>query len=180
MVIRIPAHKLAFSSRWLGERAGHAESIVEAAAFLELSQVMIGQVQGVTDPHIFSQYLKRKRVKVVALENPVRMASGEICKVSESGIADPQPGDREESLNRILETARIAKSLGANKVILRLGCMKIDRLKEIHDRACAVFNKEGFTDSVATQLAEGRETYFRHQEAYLDRAIRGLFALQKR
>ncbi|MHC4944166.1 MAG: hypothetical protein ACYTG7_14220 [Planctomycetota bacterium] len=179
MTIRVESHESGFSSSWLGERAGQAEAIRNAAQDLGLYQVKIGPAWGLDVPHRLAQYLKSNKIKILAVQNVVSPLSGPGEERFGEGLADPRKEVRQKAFQIARDTARTARELGVDKVILRLGSMNVDRLKEIDEAVQKCYSEQGLTSEVRGLLAEGQILYMKNLEPYLDRIVRILHALHK-
>jgi sugar phosphate isomerase/epimerase len=171
--------QLAFSTAWLGEAAGRADAVIQAADSLGLHQVSLDPVPKGDPPEVMRKAFFRERLKVVALRGtPVLDPSSE-ADLPGGALSDPRPDRQAQAITYFLEGAKVAKALGAEKMMINLGAMKHKDLIPIHDALWEETKKSGHTQAARDLMVRGRALVDEILEPYLDRIIRALYRLLK-
>jgi len=179
MSIRILPKTLAFSSSWLGKDHAHSKEIIKSARTFGLNQIQIGADLNAEPPMKLAAALSQEKMSVVSVRNVLSCFGGPDEHIDGFNLGSPDLRERKTSYYYALETAKAAKSLGSNRIILRLGHIYNEEAKALHEKCLTLYPDNSDTDDFKSCLLKGKALVAKFQEAYTDRIIRILYSLLK-
>lgn len=177
--IKIRNMDLAFSSTWLGRDGGRASEIVKAAQSIGLNLVELGPHLNAGSLDGMQSLFIQENLRVPALRYAFIEDGGSQALLEADALAHPRPMEAEKAYTLILKTAKSAKILGAEKIIIQLGCYQEDKLGVINEEIRELYRTAPGSRELEEKRMEALAFIAPRQEAYLDRIIRLLFNLLK-
>lgn len=177
--IKIRDTDLAFSSTWLGRDGGRASEVVKAAQSVGLNRVELGPHLNAGSLDRMQSLFIRENLRIPALRYAFIEDGGPEALLEADALAHPRPMEAEKAYTLILKTAMSAKILGAEKIVIQLGCYQEDKLRAINEEIRELFRTAPGSRELEEKRREASAFIAPRQEAYLDRIIRLLYNLLK-
>lgn len=179
MSVRIENHDLAFSTAWLMNRGNPVAGISEACELLKMERITLGPAIGCPPADRMRKSFFEQRIKPLAVQNLCIPTDSRTDDPFGAGLTSPAKDDAMAALQSTLQTIAVAKTIRANKVILRLGSVIDDRFREVQKQIEKRLDEGGLTDDDREAISDTVAMKAKYIEPYLDRAIRILFDLMK-